>query len=388
MPKCSHQHNHQHADKWTNAAAGGQAIASFISDSYWLATLFDLVSNGKAKVIGLSYAGLIFGAIMAVLSAAGAAYAHRALNKNHQSTPQANIQQDKCKTTALAPQTLTSLQTLSLVGDFISHVGDLAGPIIFVINIATSNHLPRWGKVSAQLIAFIFASICSIANVRTCKNAMKNAQPCTNTTPIKQTQYKRKPSTEACASNHHNHQHADTWTNTAAGGEAITSFISDTYWLATLFDLVSNGKAKLIGLSYAGLIFGAIMAVLSAAGAAYAHRALNKNHQSPAQAKKIHQDKCKKVALTRQPLTSLQTLSLVGDFISHVGDLTGPIIFVINLATSNHLPRWGKVLAQLIAFIFGSICSIANVRTCKNAMKNAQLCTDTIAIEKDEQNHL
>lgn len=181
----SHAHDHKYADKWTNIATAGEATASFISDAYWLATLFDIVSNAGPETLGLSFYGVGFGAIFAVLSASGAAYSHRTLNTHHQpkqsakdsvaeyiSIPGISIQTADSEGSEHKHAHLTLSQKLALVGDFISHAGDIAGPLTFVINLATNNNLSRMGKGLMQCGATLFGGIASIANVRTCREAM------------------------------------------------------------------------------------------------------------------------------------------------------------------------------------------------------------------------
>lgn len=67
-------------------------------------------------------------------------------------------------------------------------------------------------------------------------------------------------------------------------------------------------------------------------------------------------------------LSKTEKLALFGDLISHTGDIAGPVTFVIDLATNNAIPRWGKALVQCGATLFGCLSSLANVRTCKDAM--------------------
>ena len=204
MPQC--QHHHQQADTWTNIATVGEASASFISDAYWLGTLFDITSGCAVETLGLSFYGLGFGAIMALLSASGAAYSHRTLNTHHQ--PKHNQEPVDSKNGELQQYStisivenkgsindgqplpshkhthLTVLQKLALVGDFVSHVGDIAGPLTFVVNLATNNSLSRWGKVLAQCGASLFGGISTVANVRTCKDAMIMHQHEQASTPL------------------------------------------------------------------------------------------------------------------------------------------------------------------------------------------------------------
>lgn len=164
----------------------------------------------------------------------------------------------------------------------------------------------------------------------------------------------------------HNHGKSDGWTNFSAIGEAVSSFVSDAYWLSTCFDIVSGFGENAIGLSYYAIGFGAFIALLSAGGAAYCHRNLNTVHQHKHDDESLplnHKDHS-----AEQELTVLQKIALVGDFISHTGDIAGPLTFVASLATHGKAPRWGKGLAQLGATLFGGFSSVANVRTCANAM--------------------
>ena len=72
------------ADAWTNISAVGEMVSSFVSDAYWLATLTDLMGDLDAEELGLSYWGLGTGALIALLTASGAAYCHWNLNKINQ----------------------------------------------------------------------------------------------------------------------------------------------------------------------------------------------------------------------------------------------------------------------------------------------------------------
>lgn len=181
-----HQHNHSHsehhADKWTNIAAAGELAASFISDAYWLATLFDVASGLPDSYIGLSVYGIGFGIVSACLSAGGAAYSHRVLNTIHQpdNLSTENVENGK-NIQAITEETplvtnhvkLTTTQKLALIGDYISHVGDIAGPMTFVTNLATVHYkTPKWGRLVVQCGATLFGGIASVANVRSCKDAM------------------------------------------------------------------------------------------------------------------------------------------------------------------------------------------------------------------------
>lgn len=176
--------------------------------------------------------------------------------------------------------------------------------------------------------------------------------------------------------NHHQHEHSDNWTKLAALGEAVSSFISDAYWLGGIFDVATGCNDDALGLSYYAIAFGAVAALLSASGAAYCHYNLNTLHQS-AMRSSDHV-----LVNERQPLlgesvslTNSQRLALIGDYLSHTGDIAGPLAFVVTLATGNHFTRAHKGIVCGVASFFGGICSVANVRTCANAMRSERQAT-------------
>lgn len=190
---------------------------------------------------------------------------------------------------------------------------------------------------------------------------------------------------------HHDHDHdkpADKWTNIAAVGEASASLISDGYWFASLFDIASGLKVDFIGLSYWGFGVGIAMGLLTAGGAMYCHRALNTYHQQTEE----HGDDYAREHLTstaqgindqvqvpthfnmNSKLTWFQVAALICDGASHAGDIVGPMTFVVNLATANSLPRWEKGLVQVVSTVFGGVCSVASVRSCRDSIiKSNQL---------------
>jgi hypothetical protein len=137
--------------------------------------------------------------------------------------------------------------------------------------------------------------------------------------------------------------------------------------------------------------------MLSAAGSAYSHSVLNINNQQDRTEKPEQQDDHDdespllvdipkdEIMTSKKPvdvsLTWLQRLALVGDFISHTGDIAGPITFVGSLTTEKlALPFYAKPLTQCAATLFGAATSVANVRTCRNSMhelnKNYAKCID------------
>lgn len=209
MPGCNHNHHNseKESDYWTKIATAGEYVASFVSDAYWLGTMLDTMvgfEEESSGALGLSYYGLSFGVTLALLSAGGASYSHMALNTLHQEAvstlPSAGefCCQDSLSTMEYCGQSsyppissqevqkqpllednlnknigLAWYQNLALVGDYISHVGDVAGPLIFVSELATRNQdSPQWQKITVQCAATLFGGVSSVAGVRTCRNSM------------------------------------------------------------------------------------------------------------------------------------------------------------------------------------------------------------------------
>lgn len=205
MSTCRHAHHQQTtADIWTKLAAAGEGTASLISDAYWIGGLIDLAAQLDDDGYGLSWYGMGFGTALALVTAAGSAYSHTMLNLNHQ---REEITHDHiCKTDQQITETdhlitndedeehshdqdeehhhdhdhshdhdgkLTWLQYAALAGDYISHIGDIAGPITFIADIAAKDRLPLWGKALVQCGATLFGGISSVANVRSCKNSIE-----------------------------------------------------------------------------------------------------------------------------------------------------------------------------------------------------------------------
>jgi hypothetical protein len=174
----------------------------------------------------------------------------------------------------------------------------------------------------------------------------------------------------------HEHTDADKWTKIAAIAEGVTGFISNTYWLATLFDIISGAEESAAGISFYAMGFGVIIASLSASGAAYSHYVLNKQYQHTGNTQfSIN-------GIMVGDLTKLQKLALIGDYLSHIGEITGPLTFVADLVANNRLPRWGKALVQCGATLFGAVASVANVRTCKNSMVESNKNSRAIPTQK------
>lgn len=176
--------------------------------------------------------------------------------------------------------------------------------------------------------------------------------------------------------NHGHHRKADKWTKINTVGTGIASFISNAYWCGTFIDIAAGLEEKFLGLSWYGFAFGAFIALFPAASDAYFHTVLNINHQGQHNHHHDHSDdeasskdqSWSQVMKLFIRLTWYQKLGVVGDLISHMGDKSGPVTFVISLATHNSLPRWGKILVQCSATLFGGVTSVGDARTCVASM--------------------
>ena len=184
---CNHDHIEKKSDIWTklNAASG---ISTYISDTYWLATLFDLSTGFEGDMLPISWYALGFGLLIATLSAGGSTFCHWVLNKNHQhaSDPEQANEESKLINQNIEAHSdeehhhhhdLSFLQKAALVGDFISHTGEVAGPITFVVDLLARNSLPKWANIAKQSGATLFGVITSVADVRTCYESMRKNPP-------------------------------------------------------------------------------------------------------------------------------------------------------------------------------------------------------------------
>jgi hypothetical protein len=185
----------------------------------------------------------------------------------------------------------------------------------------------------------------------------------------------------------HNHYTADRWTNLATIGEGISSGTSNFYWGISIADLISSlfiSEETPPALSW-GLGLGLTAFAL---GSMYAHRKLNIFHQhahghehEPVRDQhacnhhevEIHHYHHHHNSDERPKILSLgQKAALCADFISHTGDVCGPISAgvdaITKIALKTTLSPWGNALVQTGSTLVGAVTAVANVRSCKHAI--------------------
>lgn len=186
--RCDHHHHEKKSDIWTKLSATS-GISTYISDTYWFATLFDLTTGFEGNLLPISWYALGFGFLIATLSAGGSTYCHWILNKNHQHVSEPKQESEASVLIEIKRDSkdeihghhhhhgLSFFQKAALVGDFISHTGEVAGPITFVVDLAAKNNLPLWANIAKQSAATFFGVVTSVADVRTCYEEMKGTHP-------------------------------------------------------------------------------------------------------------------------------------------------------------------------------------------------------------------
>jgi hypothetical protein len=178
-------HNHKTADKWTNFATIGEGISSGASNFYWGISIADLISSlfiSEETPPPLSWGlGLCLTAF-----ALGSMYAHRKLNIFHQHGSESVEKHHECghhevevhqdHNSGELSKTLSLAQKAALCADFISHTGDVCGPIAagvdVIAKITINSALPPWGKVLVQAGTTLVGAVTAVANVRSCKHAI------------------------------------------------------------------------------------------------------------------------------------------------------------------------------------------------------------------------
>jgi hypothetical protein len=222
---------------------------------------------------------------------------------------------------------------------------------------------------------------------------------------------------------HHDHKKADIWTNLGTVGEGAVSAISNFYWGMSLANLMDSNAEDDDRLSTASISVGLAFSIL-ALGAMYAHRKLNTFHQPatqqaveatdaehlpehvititadsdsppplmhdhahcshhshapimPAQNDLQHpfleeEKQSDQVEDQGGKLSTLQKAALVSDFFTHTGDMSGGLALGVDLIANQvvgvKIPYLAKVLTRCSLTLFGMAGSVANVRSCKDAI--------------------
>jgi len=186
-----HPSNEHKADIWTNLAAFGEGISSGFSNFYWGISLAELISSlciSEETPPALSWGlGIGFTAF-----AIGSIYAHRKLNIFHQhghSHAEVShghshgVNEGACghshghgSSSMEQNKGLRLVQKAALFADFISHTGDVCGPISAgfdgITKTILKTSLPPWGNATVQLVSVVIAAHTAVGNVRSCKHAI------------------------------------------------------------------------------------------------------------------------------------------------------------------------------------------------------------------------
>jgi hypothetical protein len=175
----------------------------------------------------------------------------------------------------------------------------------------------------------------------------------------------------------HSSEEADLWTNVSTVIETVSGFISDAYWLGSVHDTIRGVEVDTLGLSYEGLGIGMAIALLSSVGASYCHRVLNTRHQGPQKTVIINETtipypnprhEIDPLLNAHVKLSWLEWLALLGDYLSHIGEIAGPLTFISKLAGEDKLRPAEKAAVESTAALLGIVGAFAGVRTCHRAL--------------------
>lgn len=358
------------ADAWTNLSSVSKALSEFVSNFFWLSYTVDLFSDRDSDTpIGVSYYGLGVGLALAAFATFGSVYCQRILNLEHQ-TPQA-LPDPKLLTFngglvelerlgLLTPSikrspALTHWQKIALAGAGIKLLGETSAPLNFVLDLCAGDQLNLKAHMGINAGITVFAMLGSYADFRTLwlnlvTHNKKSRQGLDNALSEE----------EAVA---------DIWTNAAALREAITSSVSNFFWIAGMVDLFGGLNSETpIGLSHYALGVGAAIALFNTVGSVYCHWVLNTEFQT------AHQPGTALEPLSSAPsLSKMQRIALLGDWFGHIGEVSGPLGFVLDLAAKGRLGKLAHILITIALGAWGFVGSYADVRTCwQNLLKRNQ----------------
>ncbi|OGT44715.1 MAG: hypothetical protein A3E82_05325 [Gammaproteobacteria bacterium RIFCSPHIGHO2_12_FULL_38_11] len=174
---------------------------------------------------------------------------------------------------------------------------------------------------------------------------------------------------------------ADFWTNTTAVIGTLAGLASVFFSVIRTVDTAANiDESKGLTYSYWGLGIAIAMAIFCTTGSTYCHITLNTLHQHD------HADDTAPITVVSTAHTEIQTAAtllipnnnertainflqkilLLGDLLGHTCEISTPLLAVIILFNLNQLEKIMATSACLFVGVFGSI---ANVRTCYQALK-------------------
>lgn len=184
-----------------------------------------------------------------------------------------------------------------------------------------------------------------------------------------------------------------TWTTFFLGlgglGELLSKAVSNGYWGVDLAHLIYEPKDENDPAHYVIYAVAGVFA-LTAGGAAYLHWLLNGAHSHSG-----HDHKQKKASgpvsaphssinfqvlregegevepETKSGPTKMQWVALVTDYITHIGETSGPLTYGFDQLTASQgvqLPEWVRPVSILLLTLFSSLTAVADVRTCYHAM--------------------
>lgn len=267
--------------------------------------------------------------------------------ENPASNPLSSVSEDKTLLTVNngAEIGTTGWQKIALALDYVSHIGEYAGPFFFVFDLATTSSCSPQNQLIAHLAFTTASAFFALADVRTCKNNLIVK----NRLDLGLAELEEEP------------ERADWITKIGAVGEFVANITTQPYWSGGIVDDCLNLKPYKIGLSIPGMIVGSLFTVWMSPSTYYAHLTLNENNQTS--------NHPEKADLAKTRLHALQHVAVGGDSLSHVCDIASQITFVADLATKHNMSPPAKIITQCAATLFSTVCSLATIRTCRNSMK-------------------
>jgi hypothetical protein len=183
------------------------------------------------------------------------------------------------------------------------------------------------------------------------------------------------------------------WSNVALVGDGLSSMMSNFYWGVSIVELIES----ILGQSpedstdskisvYVGMIFS-----VAAIGAAITQRELNIYMHSSAAVTEDLETPLTQKPINLPPLTSLQIIALASLAFTNTGDVSGAISagvdLITTLALKTTMSLQSKLALQCSATLFGATAAVANVNSCKRAMKeNAAKKNDPVVPAPNRRN--